>query len=347
MNIWIDLGHTPQYNFYKNFIVRLIKDGHFVYITVLNRGRLASIVKYELQDFNNVDISVIGQHKMNKFSAIIEANFLRLVKLFLWVRGKHIDVVFSNGYLPALVGYYKNIRRYTFDDDPQTFDYKPKLKYSTQSSYCIYELPSGYSISNKVKILPVLKEWAYLAPDIFQPDKSVLDQYNLQPNEYFFFREVSVGTVNYNGQAPDSILNIAHLIPKTVPVLLSLEKKDKYQEYPQNWILLQEPIKDIHSLIYFSKGLVSSGDSMAREAALLGVPSYYLGIRYSMPANAAAAKVGSLDNQKTMAFEAWISQRLRTEVTINDKEQVRKIIQEKFIDINQYMYDLVTQVNKK
>ena len=89
-------------------------------------------------DFNNVDISVIGQHKMNKFSAIFEANFLRLVKLFLWVRGKHIDVVFSNGYLPALVGYYKNIRRYTFDDDPQTFDYKPKLKYSTQSSYCIY-----------------------------------------------------------------------------------------------------------------------------------------------------------------------------------------------------------------
>ena len=126
-----------------------------------------------------------------------------------------------------------------------------------------------------------------------------------------------------------------------------MEKKDKYQEYPQNWILLQEPIKDIHSLIYFSKGLVSSGDSMAREAALLGVPSYYLGIRYSMPANAAAAKVGSLDNQKTMAFEAWISQRLRTEVTINDKEQVRKSIQEKFIDINQYMYDLVTQTNKE
>ena len=191
-----------------------------------------------------------------------------------------------------------------------------------------------------------MKEWADLAPDIFQPDKSVLDQYNIQPNEYFFFREVSVGTVNYNGQAPDSILNIAHLIPKTVPVLLSLEKKDKYQAYPQNWILLQEPIKDIHSLIYFSKGLVSSGDSMAREAALLGVPSYYLGIRYSMPANAAAAKVGSLDNQKTMAFEAWISQRLRTEVTLNDKEQVRKSIQEKFIDINQYMHDLVTSVNR-
>ena len=122
-----------------------------------------------------------------------------------------------------------------------------------------------------------------------------------------------------------------------------MEKKDKYQEYPQNWILLQEPIKDIHSLIYFSKGLISSGDSMAREAALLGVPSYYLGIRYSMPANAAAAKVGSLDNEQTMDFVEWISQRLRTEVTINDKEEVRKIIKENFININKYMIDLVTK----
>ena len=75
MNIWIDLGHTPQYNFYKNFIVRLIKDGHFVYVTVLNRGRLASIVKYELQDFNNVDISVIGTHKMNKYSTMNNKSF--------------------------------------------------------------------------------------------------------------------------------------------------------------------------------------------------------------------------------------------------------------------------------
>ena len=62
-----------------------------------------------------------------------------------------------------------------------------------------------------------------------------------------------------------------------------------------------------------------------------------------MPANAAAAKVGSLDNEQTMDFEKWISERLRTEVNINDKEQVRKIIKENFIDINQYMIDLVTK----
>ena len=102
--------------------------------------------------------------------------------------------------------------------------------------------------------------------------------------------------------------------------------KKRRDEYPADWIMLQEPIEDIHSLIYYAAGLVSSGDSMAREAALLGVPSYYLGIRYSMPANAAASKVASLQNQRTMPFEEWIHEYIedkpKKEITKNTESTV-------------------------
>ena len=47
---------------------------------------------------------------------------------------------------------------------------------------------------------------------------------------------------------------------------------------------MKEPVKDIHSLMYFSQVVISSGDSVAREGAMLGVPSIYAGIR-DMPAN--------------------------------------------------------------
>ena len=118
--------------------------------------------------------------------------------------------------------------------------------------------------------------------------------------------------------------------------------KKRRDEYPADWILLQEPIEDIHSLIYYSAGLVSSGDSMAREAALLGVPSYYLGIRYSMPANAAASKVASLQNQKTMPFEEWIDSLPTDPKECAEKQDaLRKHIDGEFIDINGYMLDLV------
>ena len=124
--------------------------------------------------------------------------------------------------------------------------------------------------------------------------------------------------------------------------------KKRRDEYPADWILLQEPIEDIHSLIYYAAGLVSSGDSMAREAALLGVPSYYLGIRYSMPANAAASKVASLQNQKTMPFDVWMNKvnELMNEGVnelTNHQTSLRKHIDDEFIDINEYMLSLVEQ----
>ena len=85
---------------------------------------------------------------------------------------------------------------------------------------------------------------------------------------------------------------------------------------------------------------------MAREAALLGVPAYYLGIRYSMPANAAASKVASLQNRKTMPFEEWIKNlgAESQESRVKSQEELRTHIDNEFIDINEYMLSLVENV---
>lgn len=340
MNVLIDIGHTPQLNFYKQLIEQLAANGHHVYVAVLKRGRLPKIAQHELGSVTNVTIVPIGKHRMNKFSAIIESNIFRFVQLFIWCINKHLDVIISNGAIANIVGWLFKIPCYAFGDDPQTWDYRPKLLCCNQSSYCIYE--STEPLSPKAVVLRCTKEWAYLAPKYFKPNINVLEKYGVKPKEYVFLREVSVGTVNYAGQASGAILGIQDLIPKDKKVLFSLEEKDKRHLYPKDWILLQEPIEDIHSLIYYSAGLVSSGDSMARESALLGVPSYYLGIRYDMPANAAAAKVANLQNQQTANFADWVKN-LSVTPQEAEKQQIalRQHIDEEFIDINAYMMELV------
>lgn len=359
MNIWIDIAHIPQFNFYKRFIHYLSESGHRVYITVLDRGRLASIVKYENSDVKNVSVEVIGKHKLSKFSAIVDANIFRLVKLLLWTRGKNIDVAFSNHHQTSIIARLLRIPGYSFGDDPQTYSYPYFVRFATQSHMLIYEDSTNVTLK-KDKVMQVLKEWAYLSPKEFQPNISALSKYGVEPKKYLFLREVTVGTTNYVGQAAGAILNVKELIEcvsyidsdgttNKMKILFSLEKKNTRNKYPKEWILLQEPIDDIHSLIYYSAGLVSSGDSMAREAALLGVPSYYLGIRYSMPANAAASKVANLHNQKTMPFEQWIKT-LSESADVAEKRQsdLREEINNKFIDINDYMIGLVNEVaNKK
>ena len=347
MNIWIDINHIPQWNFYKPLVETVTRKGHRVWLTVLDRGKLAKIVRRETEQLAHVQVDIVGRHRMTKWSAIVEANLIRDWQLWHWARGKKIDIGFSNGMQLAMVCGLKGIPNYSFDDDPQTRDRKWKEKWNTECNFCVYD---DETIGAPSHVLRCTKEWAYLNPRTFVPKVEVLERYGVKPKEYMFLREVTVGTINYAGQASGAILGIKEQIPAGMKVLFSLEEKKRRDEYPADWILLQEPIEDIHSLIYYAAGLVSSGDSMAREAALLGVPSYYLGIRYSMPANAAASKVASLQNQKTMAFEEWIAQiaDVRTTATERSAEQdaLRAKIDEAFIDINAYMLKLVEGVKE-
>lgn len=341
MNIWIDIAHVPQLNFYKPFICELSNRGHHVYVTVLGRGKLPIIAKNELQ-FPNVKVKVIGKHRMNKWSAIVEANILRLVLLYIWAFGKKIDIAFCNHHQASIIARILGIPGYSFGDDPESKIYSMFVKMATQSHMLIYEDTTNGKILPGDKVMRCLKEWAYLNPRTFVPNEKVLEKYGVKPKEYMFLREVTVGTTNYSGQKSGAILGIKHMIPAGMKVLFSLEEKKRRDEYPDSWILLQEPIEDIHSLIYYSAGLVSSGDSMAREAALLGVPAYYLGIRYSMPANAAASKVASLQNRKTMPFERWIGSLPTDPEECAEKQmELREHIDGEFIDINGYMLRLV------
>lgn len=67
-----------------------------------------------------------------------------------------------------------------------------------------------------------------------------------------------------------------------------------------------------------------------------------------MPANAAASDVANLQNQKTIKIQDWIQKVInQKENKITIQQQVRQEINAKFIDINQYMYDLVVKEEQK
>lgn len=344
MNIWIDLGHIPQYNFYKPVIKQLAAEGHTVYITYLHRGRMPEIIQNELDNNTHVKLYEIGVHRMSRWSVLLEANLIRNIELFFWKIGKQIDIILSNGYQAAMVGWFFGVPSYSFDDDPETIDYRPKLWFNKKTHYCIFDYQGKRQLSPKAIILPVLKEWSYLSPTTFRPNPSVLEQYGVKPREYVFLREVTVGTMNYAEQQSGAIFSVRNLIPKGKKVLFSLEEKDKKDMYPKEWILLQEPLKDVHSLIYYSCGLISSGDSMAREAAMLGVPSYYLGVRHSMPANMAAHKVAGLQNEKSMNIKDWILLlSVPAERITKQQNAKRGKISKSFIDISKYILNEVYQ----
>lgn len=81
---------------------------------------------------------------------------------------------------------------------------------------------------------------------------------------------------------------------------------------------------------------------MAREAALLGVPSYYLGIRHFMPANKAVSELADLQNETTVPFSEWVNG-IGGDVNSQFERQnvTRGMLADSMMDINEYMLDIV------
>ncbi len=328
--IIIDICHLPHVNFFKNCANMLSSMGHTVHIACLNRGRLPSVVEKE---FPNFHILTVGRHRGTKFSIIFEANILRVFALmWLMLRNKY-DLGLSVGsFTLGSVMKLSNKPNIQFDDDPE----RKKGAFLERATATKLFFPPIVEPAGNVSTYNALKEWSYLSPRYFKPNKNELARYGLSPKKYIFVREVSTGTLNYMHQEEDSILSVAERFPHNYAVVLSIENKKKIKQYPKKWLILEEPLEDIHSLLYYSAVVISSGDSMAREGAILGVPSIYCGIR-EMKANKILMDKGLFFKTSPLELPTVIEKITARENRLEDQEIYRQKLLSEWDDITEFV----------
>ncbi|MDH3650049.1 MAG: DUF354 domain-containing protein, partial [Saprospiraceae bacterium] len=268
--------HLPQFNFLKNAILTF--DPSEVDIFCVNRGKLFTVMQFELPGYQIISLGDY-RHNKGKWSMLFKIILPRMLKLYRLVTRRKYAFVITAHYQSNVIAKLRGIPNISLIDDPRKIVF-PILKWAANTVY----LPPFGPRFKGVRVFNALKEWAYLSPSYFQANKFALQTHNLIPKNYIFIREVSTMTSNYLSQQEDIILSIAPSFPQDWKIVLSLEKKENVSKYPPHWIVLEEPVEDIHSIMYFSRLVISSGDSMAREGAMLGVPSIYAGNRF-MPAN--------------------------------------------------------------
>ena len=324
--VLFDIYHLPQFNFFKNAILTF--DPEEVDVYCVNRGKLLQVVKHELPNYH---ITCIGDYKHNKgmSSMIFKIIIPRIMRLFKEITPSKYKFILTANYQANFVGKLRGIPNIAFNDDPRKFVF-PFLKFSADEVY----LPPFGSHYTGVKFFNALKEWSYLSPKYFTPDIDALKEYNLEEKKYIFIREVSTKTSNYLDQDKDIILSIADKFPSDWKVVLSLENKENTTQYPNNWIILKEPVTNIHSLMYYSTVVVSSGDSMAREGSMLGVPSIYAGIR-DMPANEILIKRDMLLKLDPENIVDTISKVISGEMKFMDQDGFRDKLYNEWDDITE------------
>jgi uncharacterized protein len=339
LRVLITISHPSHANFFKEATRILSKDGCQIFISVLDRGRLVQIVDKEYLGFERF---IAGEHKGNKLSIIFNVNILRFLKLLKFTFTNEIDFglgvgSFTLGAAMKLL-FKPNIQ---FDDDPERIINIILEKITSTKLF----FPPVIKPGKKIKIFNALKEWAYLSPKYFSPDENILEEFGLRQKEYILIREISTGSMNYMAQDPNIIYNLSKDIPKDYKVLLSLEDKTNFKKYPEDWIILNEPVADFYSLIYFSKLVISSGDSMAREAAILGVPGIYCGFR-KMKANDILIKRGLIFHSKPEEVIMFIKDIINDKIKIEGQEDIRNQLLNEWEDVTELIVNIVKHYNK-
>ena len=330
MKILIDIKHPAQLNLFKGLSKELVEKGWNVTISYLNRGKLPKIIDREYSEFNRV---AIGSSHGSKWSIFWNGNVMRTLNFFRLIYKYKYNICISASSVPlAYACYFTATPVIQFYDDPERKGIKRLNSFFSNKLF----FPPIVEASKKTGIFNCLKEWSYLSPKRFTPDNAILKEYNLKEHEYVFIREVSNKSFNYYNQQDAIVCSFAHLLNQGVKVVLSLEDKSIAKKYPAHWIILQEPVSDIHSLMFYSRLIISSGDSMAREGAMLGVPAIYCGIR-EMKANQLLIEEGVLGHYPVDTAITPINNLLSTPFNICSQYATRERLMEKWDDMVEFM----------
>ena len=337
MKILVDIMHAAHINFFFNLLNKLNKlEGIEIDFILLNRGKVVDIFKNEYPVFH---YDVIGDHSKKPIGIYIKTGIIRFFKLLIFLLNKKYDYYLGvAAFQIAIISKLHKTRALLVYDDPE---YKINFVLSRLFADKFF-IPRACKRSGR-NIVPfnALKEWAYLSPKYFDPDPEVLKEYYLNPYEYVFIREVDTGSLNYQKQKENLIEELYALDAINLPVLLSLENKSRKRIY-KKWVILEEPIHGIHSLMYYSKLLISNGDSIAREGAVLGVKSIYCGIR-NMSVNTELINRKLLfhitDMQLLKEIIRDTTEDKETEIMAADRKKIREELNKAWDDINQIIYD--------
>lgn len=195
------------------------------------------------------------------------------MQLLRFVRRNHIDLGLSSGLVLSHVSRLTKMKSFMFDDDDDAAE--PLVtKYGHPLSDIVFTPDCIHRKTKHAVYYAGTHELAYLHPNRFTPDPSVLQHAGLAEGERFFImRFVALKGHHDVGQAGLSLEQkraLVDLLNAHGRVIITSERavEPEFELYR-----LPVPPEEIHSLMAYSSMFVGDSQTMTSEAAILGVPA--------------------------------------------------------------------------
>jgi predicted glycosyltransferase len=268
LKILVDIGHPSHIHLFKNSLRNFVSHGHEVKIVARDKD-----VTKDLLIAYSFEYEIIGKSHTSFIKKVIN---LPKVEFELYSVAKKFkpDILLgaSGNFYVAHVGRILKVPSIIFEDSEPDSAFRwlcaPFATYICTPE--LFELDFGY----KQLRYNGYKELAYLHPDNFTPDSSILELENLDPDENFIlFRFVgwnAAHDISQNGLNLEQKIQFVKSMANYCKVYISSEA-----ELPAelNEMRLTIPSHNLHDILSYATMLVTDGQTMATEASILGIPT--------------------------------------------------------------------------
>ncbi len=294
MKILVCIWHPAHVHVFKNFIWEMEKRGHSVGIVVYEKEMNIYLLGY--YGFNYHDL---GSHPGGSLSGKMRNLVTIDRKLYTIIKGFDPDIVLGIGGayispIAKLLG--KNY--YSFNDTEHNFvSHLLTNPFATR----IFT-PSCFKkdFGSKQITYEGYHELAYLHPDHFTPDPSILDILGVEKDEeYVIMRFVSWEATHdfgHSGFSLDMKIRATEEISKYAKVFITSEGALP-RHLEKNRIKI--PPERIHDALYYATLSIGDGGTVASESAILGTPAIL--------ADTSAHLIGALVEQKNYGLLHYYS----------------------------------------
>lgn len=275
MNILITLGHPAHFHLFRNLALRLQDNGHIVKFVLTEKDILIKLVKEYNFDYEILAYRKKAESFFDKLSKISKST--RMLNAI--VKRNHTDLMIGCLSQMAWIGFIRKIPTIFFGEDD--------FNYTWMQGIITYPFVSTILAPAMTKVGPFkwkkisyngYQKLAYLHPNEFVPDKKKLIGIDLSKPFYVIrlvslsaHHDINIGGLNYN-----LLHKIIDALKNRGTVYVSSEEELPF-DFNQYGLPGNINIKDIHHILYYSTLFLGDSQSMAVEAAMLGVPN----IRYN------------------------------------------------------------------
>jgi predicted glycosyltransferase len=269
MKILFGLGHPAHFHLFKHVISELNKRGHSTNILIKKKDILVNLLKNANYDFSNM----LPNGRMDNRIGIALGLLKRFFKMFLICFKNKPDLLIGTSVEISYVGKLLGIPSINAnEDDADIVPLYSKLAYPPASEILSPEPCNNGKWESKSIKYAGYHELAYLHPDIFKPDRSIVQRYFKTKSPYFIIRFAKF-TAHHdqgiNGINSEIAGKITKILEPYGRVFITSERELELQF--EKYRMMINPL-DMHHLMYFASMYIGDSQTMAAEAGMLGTP---------------------------------------------------------------------------